>query len=625
MTENSQTKANDTARDTPAPGNSTARRFKLNPFVGAIEYLGIFRGHLGNRLYAVLLLALVAGLMEGLGISLLLPLLATLDLGLGAVGSVPEPLMWFVTILGISGSLAGILALVAIMFLLKAMTLFVARSYAGYLGAQLLKELKDKVFKACTRMSYAYYASRNTGHFVNVLNQQTGAFVGAFNSYVSFVIKTIQALAYVSFALMLAWQFGVMIIAIGAILLLFFSRLNVYVRTLSRKTSSELSQLHKLHVQALQAFKYLVSTNGMSRLSGGVDQSVRRMTGYRVRQSIWAAFTGSIGEPVVVALIIGSIVVQVIVLGQPFAPIMVAMLFLYRAMSMIMQVQSSWQATLNSIGSVEMIETELQALNLYQEPDGDQAIRPLQHGIELKNVSFRYAVELGDVLSDVTLSIPARSTVAVVGESGSGKSTLIDLLTLLLKPQDGEVLIDGVPGTQIKLDSWRSQIGYVSQETVVFDDTIAANIALTAVDSARDQYVAQAVRTAARKAYLADYIDSLPDGYMTVVGDRGIRLSGGQRQRLFIARELFKEPRLLILDEATSALDSESERAIQESIDDLQGRMTVVIIAHRLSTIRNVDQVYVLDGGRLVEHGPYDALRDERHSRFARLVALQQL
>ncbi|MCZ7600485.1 MAG: ABC transporter ATP-binding protein/permease [Gammaproteobacteria bacterium] len=597
----------------------------MNPFVGAIRYLGIFRGHLGNRLYVVLLLALIAGLMEGLGISLLLPLLATLELGLGAVGNVPGPLMWFVNTFSISGSLVWIPGLVAIMFLLKGMTLFVAGAYAGYLGAQLLKELKGKLFRACTCMSYAYYASRNTGHFVNVLNQQAGTFVGAFNSYVSFVIKTIQALVYVSFALMLAWQFGVMIIAIGVMLLLLFSRLNVYVRTLSRKTSSELSQLNKLHVQALQAFKYLVSTSGMSRLSRGVDRSVRRMTEYRVRQSIWAAFTGSITEPIVVALIIGSIVVQVIVFEQPFAPIMVAILFLYRAMSSIMQVQASWQTTLGSIGSVEMVETELAALNLYREPDGDQVIGPLRHGIAIKNVSYCYAMDLGNVLSNVTLSIPVHSTIAIVGESGAGKSTLIDLLTLLLKPQSGKVLIDGVPGTRIKLDSWRSQIGYVSQETVVFDDTIAANIALNDIDPTRDHEAMQAVRIAARKAHLADFIDSLPDNYMTVVGDRGIRLSGGQRQRLFIARELFKGPRLLILDEATSALDSESERAIQVSIDSLRGQLTVVIIAHRLSTISNVDRVYVLERGTVVEQGSFDGLRDQEQSRFSHLVAMQQL
>jgi ABC-type multidrug transport system fused ATPase/permease subunit len=203
---------------------------------------------------------------------------------------------------------------------------------------------------------------------------------------------------------------------------------------------------------------------------------------------------------------------------------------------------------------------------------------------------------------------------------------MVDLLTLLLRPQSGAVLIDGVPGEEVELASWRTQIGYVSQETVVFDDTIAANIALQSVDPGRDTEVMQRVRDAARRAHIGHFVEEqLPDGYATVAGDRGVRLSGGQRQRLFIARELFKRPDLLILDEATSALDSESERAIQESIDSLRGEMTVVIIAHRLSTIRNVDRVFVLENGQVVEDGAYEELRARADSRFRDMVELQVL
>jgi subfamily B ATP-binding cassette protein MsbA len=182
-----------------------------------------------------------------------------------------------------------------------------------------------------------------------------------------------------------------------------------------------------------------------------------------------------------------------------------------------------------------------------------------------------------------------------------------------------------VPGSQVKLASWRRQIGYVSQDTVVFDDSVANNICLWKGDIGADPDLFERVRDAARRAHIADFIESLPEAYHTQVGDRGIRLSGGQQQRLFIARELFRQPRLLILDEATSALDSESERYVQQSIDAVRGQMTVVIIAHRLSTIRNVDEVFVLDKGRLVEHGPYAVLCDRRDSKFGAMVASQSL
>jgi ABC-type multidrug transport system fused ATPase/permease subunit len=217
------------------------------------------------------------------------------------------------------------------------------------------------------------------------------------------------------------------------------------------------------------------------------------------------------------------------------------------------------------------------------------------------------------------------TTVALVGESGAGKSTLVDMMTLMLRPRTGEIRIDDVPGSEADLASWRSQIGYVSQETVVFDDTIANNISLWKGDYESDPEHRERVEQAARDAYAHHFIEDLPNGYQTVVGDRGVRLSGGQRQRLFVARELFKQPNLLLLDEATSALDTESERYIQQSIDDLQGEVTVVIIAHRLSTIKNVDYIYVLDDGHVIEQGTYDELRGHEESRFREMVEMQSL
>ena len=601
------------------------RLASLNPFAGAWYCLRVFRHRLGGRLYLVFLLSLVSGVAEGFGIALLLPLLARLDLGVGAARHVPAPIDWVVRILGVNDSLLGILLLIGGMFFLKGFLVFGYRAYSGYLQAQLMRELKAKVFDACSRMSYDYYTGHNTGHFVNVITTQVDRFLAAFSGYVSFLTRIIQAMAYLLFAMLLAWRFGITIIVVGLVVLLLFTRLNRYVRELSRRSSTELSHLNKVLVQALQAFKYLTSTQGMERMGSGVGQSVHRVTDYQVRQHIWAAFSGAVNEPISIALIISVIIAQVGVLNQPLGPILVAILLFYRGMGQLLQVQVSWQSTLNNIGSVEMVEAELAALDAHREQGGGRQIDPLRCQIELDNVSFSYGPNLDNVLSDISLTIPAFSTVAVVGESGAGKSTLIDMLTLLLKPHAGELRIDGVPAREIELSSWRRQIGYVSQETVVFDDSIAANIALADIDSQPEREILDRVRVAAGKAHLAHFIETLPEGYMTKVGDRGILLSGGQRQRLFIARELLKTPRLLILDEATSALDSESERAIQASIDELRGTMTVVIIAHRLSTIRNVDQVFVLEHGRLVEQGTYKELLERNASRFGNMVALQAL
>jgi ABC-type multidrug transport system fused ATPase/permease subunit len=277
------------------------------------------------------------------------------------------------------------------------------------------------------------------------------------------------------------------------------------------------------------------------------------------------------------------------------------------------------------IGSVEMVNDEFAAVLNAQEPTEGRPVQSLDDSIELENVHFAYNEEDGDVLRDVDISVPVKNTVALVGESGAGKSTLVDMMTLLVKPRKGEVRIDGVPHDEIDLGSWRNQIGYVSQETVVFDDTVANNISLWRGDIEDDPALRKRVIRAAERAHADHFIRDLPDGYQTVVGDRGVRLSGGQRQRLFVARELFKQPNLLILDEATSDLDTASEQHIQESIDALKGEVTVVLIAHRLSTVQNADRVYVLDEGRVIEEGTYRDLRAREDGEFREMVEMQSL
>jgi subfamily B ATP-binding cassette protein MsbA len=386
-----------------------------------------------------------------------------------------------------------------------------------------------------------------------------------------------------------------------------------------------MSHLNNLLVQALRAFKYVVATGQVGQLRDGVVDSVHRLTGYKMRAKVASAFTGSIKEPLSVLFIIAVIAFQVAVFEAAVAPIFVALLLFHRGLQTTISVQSSWQNVMNKIGPLEMVVDEFDALENHQEHNGDVELDLLHDHIELDSVCYAYDEDEGDVLHNVDISIPANTTTALVGESGAGKSTLVDLLTLMLRPRAGEVVIDGVPGSEVDLRSWRSQIGYVSQETVVFDDTIANNISLWDGSYEDDPEVRARVEEAARQAHAHHFITGLSDGYQTIAGDNGVKLSGGQRQRLFIARELYKRPNLLILDEATSALDTESERYIQESIDALKGTMTVVIIAHRLSTIKNVDQVVVLDSGYVVEKGPYAELRNHEQSQFREMVEMQSL
>ncbi len=252
-------------------------------------------------------------------------------------------------------------------------------------------------------------------------------------------------------------------------------------------------------------------------------------------------------------------------------------------------------------------------------PDA-QLAPALTTGLTFENVSFRYPGLDQDVLHQINLTVPRGRTVALVGSSGSGKSTLADLVPRFYDPTAGRVLLDGRDLRTLTLPSLREQIGLVTQESILFNDTILANIAFNHAGATRQQ-----VEDAARVANAHEFIVRQPEGYDTIIGDRGARLSGGQRQRLAIARAVLRNPPLLILDEATSALDTESERLVQEALMNLMRGRTTLVIAHRLSTIRHADEIVVLQNGRIAERGSHDVLLTNPDGVYFRLHGLQLL
>jgi subfamily B ATP-binding cassette protein MsbA len=249
---------------------------------------------------------------------------------------------------------------------------------------------------------------------------------------------------------------------------------------------------------------------------------------------------------------------------------------------------------------------------------GTRVIGRVNGDIELRNIGFRYAGAADAALHDVSLQVHAGETIALVGASGAGKTTFINLIPRFLRPTHGQLLIDGVPVEDLTLESLRSQIALVSQDVVLFDDTLGANIAYGAAGKATPEQI----REAAEAAYLLPLIESLPLGFDTPIGENAVKLSGGQRQRLSIARALLKNAPILLLDEATSALDSESERYIQLSLERLMRGRTTVVVAHRLSTIERADRIVVMDRGRIAEVGPHLSLL-EQGGMYANLYRIQ--
>lgn len=264
---------------------------------------------------------------------------------------------------------------------------------------------------------------------------------------------------------------------------------------------------------------------------------------------------------------------------------------------------------LYAVPSVDLIYGDLKGIEDYQESKGEEEGKEwsFEHGITAKHITYAYPNTDTNVLEDANCVIPKGKTVAFIGSSGAGKTTMADIILGLIAPQRGKILVDDIDVFK-NLTMWHHQIGYIPQVIYLSDDTIRNNIAFGIHE---DQIDEEAVRTALKKAQLAEFVDTLPDGLDTIVGDRGVRLSGGQRQRIGIARALYHDPEILVLDEATSALDNETETAVMEAIESLQGSKTMIIIAHRLTTIQNADIIYEVGDGKVTERSKEYVFGDE--------------
>ena len=596
----------------------------FKPIIDIFRYLKIFQVYLGIRMYFIYGLGVIASISEGIGILMLLPLLQSLDNNISVNESdegINQYLYKLIDFFGFSDSIISILLLISIAFIIKGIITFFALGLTASLIGQLLKEIKVKLFNLYSRMSYSYFSSKNTGDLINLINEQPTKSLEAFKQLSLLGSHFINTVVLMSLAFFMTFSFGLMALGLGIILLILFLRMNSYVQNLSRISAEENGVLTKWLIQSLHGFKYLISTNQINSIKLYIDNSISILTSAQIKSGVAAAFTQSVREPIAVLFIMLIVYVQIFIFDLRLEPILVSIALFYRALNSTLAVQSAFQGTFQHIGSMELVHNEFLNQVKHESSDGHQIINSFDEGIIFTNTSFKYSNSDKGALNDISINIPVRSSVGIVGESGAGKTTLVDLITLTNEPQKGEILIDKIPSSNLNKSSWRNQIGYVSQDTLIFDDTIGNNISMWKSNKSYNEDL----RDAAKKANILEFIESLPDGFDTMVGDRGILLSGGQKQRIFIARELYRKPSLLILDEATSSLDSESEKSIQESIELLKGKVTVIVIAHRLSTIKNVDQIYLIDKGKLIEHGTYEELINNNNSKFSKLATLQVL
>jgi subfamily B ATP-binding cassette protein MsbA len=494
----------------------------------------------------------------------------------------------------------------------------------GQLGARLqeyvTRDLRNALYSHLQRLPLGYFVRVKTGDILaRVLNdtQQTKQVI------TQAVTQSVQSLANVMVAvvtlLLMSWRLFLLAAVVAPLLIATLQPLLRKLRRGHRRLSNQYGEMTAVVQESVSGIRLVKSYAGEAyEESRFRDESSRYARGMvRVtRLSVLAQpITETLGTAIAMAILwFGARMVDN---GAMEASVLITfLLIVMRTLQPLKQLSQVPTTAQQSLAAAERIFEVLDTPTEASLDRGTIAAATFDRAVEFERVSFAY--DQDPVLSDVSLVAAKGEVIALVGASGAGKSTLVDLIPRFYEPTAGRILLDGVDVREIALPALRSLIAIVSQDTVLFNDTVRNNLAY----GTASKFSADQIEKAARAANAHGFISELPNGYDTILGERGTRLSGGQRQRLSIARALLVDPPILILDEATSALDTESERLVQEAIDRLLENRTVFVIAHRLSTIQHANQILVLDRGRVVEHGTHTTLL-ARRGHYHRLHSLQ--
>ncbi|WP_299997427.1 lipid A ABC transporter ATP-binding protein/permease MsbA [uncultured Cedecea sp.] len=495
------------------------------------------------------------------------------------------------------------------LMVLRGITSYVSSYCISWVSGKVVMHMRRRLFSHMMGMPVSFFDQQSTGTLLSritydseqVASSSSGALVTVVREGASIIGLFVLMFWY-------SWQLSLILIVLAPIVSLAIGFVSKRFRNISKNMQNTMGHVTTSAEQMLKGHKEVLIFGGQEVETKRFDKVSNRMR----QQGMKLVSASSIADPVI--QFIASLALAFVLYAASFPSVMEtltagtitvvfsSMIALMRPLKSLTNVNAQFQR------GMAACQTLFAILDSEQEEDsGKRVIERSKGDVEFRNVTFTYPGRDIPALRDVNLMIPAGKTVALVGRSGSGKSTIASLITRFYDAQQGEILIDGHKVHDYTLASLRNQVALVSQHVYLFNDTIANNIAYARTE----QYSREDIEKAARMAHAMDFINKMEKGLDTVIGENGVMLSGGQRQRIAIARALLRDSPILILDEATSALDTESERAIQAALDELQKNRTSLVIAHRLSTIEKADEIVVVEDGCIVERGSHHELLEQ--------------
>ncbi|MBM7604631.1 ATP-binding cassette subfamily C protein [Metabacillus crassostreae] len=593
--------------------------------VHIVYFLKQIHSYKGKKLYFNLIASLIISVLDGVGILLLIPLISLT--GLVNFNSEPIPFLQlfnFIDYIPTSFVLPVILGIYVILvvsqaYLQRHITIQNAKIHHGFLRYLRIKTYRDIIYA-----DWDFFIKNRKSDLINIVTTEVNRSSAGTNALLQFLTSLIFTCFQIGLAFILSPSITIFLLICGLAIIFLNRQFLKKSMALGKRNYTLGKEFLGGITDQFNGIKDIKSnTLEESRLSW-YDKLTDKMKDEQIEYTKMKSSSQlyyKVASSILIALFI---FIAISMFNAQAAQLMLIIIIFSRLWPRVAGIQSSMEqiaTTIPSFKAVIKMQKESKEALEFQENEY-QEVKSLQVNKELEcqNVYFRYHKNASSpfTLKDINIVIPANKMTAIVGRSGAGKSTLIDLLMGLNKPEEGQIIVDGKPLSRGDLFSLRKAMSYVPQDPFLFNTSIRENLSLV-VPKATDKMLWEALEFSSA----SEFVKKLPQGLDTIIGDRGIRLSGGERQRIVLARAILRSPSILILDEATSALDSENEEKIQQAIERLQGKMTIIVIAHRLSTIRNADQVVVLDQGSVIQKGEYGSLASDKKNLFGNLLTRQ--